>query len=172
MTSRLLVDKIEGKTTAGTVAMPAGHVVQVQYSTNDASYASTTANHAAAFAATNLDVNITPKFSNSIIKIDCLLPFWFHSGLGAEDYFMCTIYRDSTNIGSGTGGRVALFRSGYADSGNAYNLNETVTFYTFDTPNTTSQITYKLYVKTYNGSEVRFIDAGQENTIVATEIAQ
>ena len=29
MTSRLLVDKIEGKTTSGTIQMPAGHVVQV-----------------------------------------------------------------------------------------------------------------------------------------------
>ena len=29
MTSRLLVDKLEGKTTSGTIQMPAGHVVQV-----------------------------------------------------------------------------------------------------------------------------------------------
>ena len=28
MTSRLLVDKIEGKTTSGTIQMPAGHVIQ------------------------------------------------------------------------------------------------------------------------------------------------
>ena len=28
MTSRLLVDKIEGKTTSGTIQMPAGHLVQ------------------------------------------------------------------------------------------------------------------------------------------------
>ena len=28
MTSRLLVDKIEGKTTSGTIQMPSGHVVQ------------------------------------------------------------------------------------------------------------------------------------------------
>ena len=151
--------------------MPSGSVLQVQYSINEASNSSTTNNNAAAYAATTLDVNITPKFSNSIIKIDCQVPFWFHTGLSAEDYFFCTIYRDSTNLGRGTSNHVAAFRSGYADSGNQYSLDETVTFSTFDTPNTTSQVNYKLYVKTYNGNEVRFIDGWQENTIIATEIA-
>jgi len=33
MTSRLLVDKIEGKSTSGTVQMPSGHVVQTQFHT-------------------------------------------------------------------------------------------------------------------------------------------
>ena len=36
MTSRLLVDKIEGKTTASNVIMPAGHVLQVKRATLNA----------------------------------------------------------------------------------------------------------------------------------------
>ena len=95
MTSRLLVDKIEGKTTAGTVAMPSGHVIQVlqgevltQISNSSSSYGSV------------VSQAITPKFSSSKILIQC-------SGCATPQgnnalYFR--LLRESTEIGNGSGG--------------------------------------------------------------------
>jgi len=64
--STLKVDTIQGKTTAGTVAMPAGMIVQTAYSSITTKVAST---------ASSADVTLmsadpfTPKFANSHIHI-------------------------------------------------------------------------------------------------------
>ena len=119
-----------------------------------------------------VSINFTPKFNNSIIRIDVQSVWWLHTSPSSEEYFITTVYRDSTNIGSSNSNRVNQFRSGYVDSGNAYNYNNGFTIFTFDTPNTTSQVTYKLYVHSGGGNEVRFGDQNSENTITAMEIAQ
>ena len=63
MTSRLLVDKIEGKSTSGTIQMPSGHVVQTVTNT------STTANNVTTSGSfvdiTSSEVTITSKLANS-----------------------------------------------------------------------------------------------------------
>jgi len=166
--STLKVDTIQGKTTSGTIAMPAGHVIQIVKSTVGTSGSTTSTS----FVATDIAVNITPKFNNSLIRIDVQGVWWLHLSPSSEEYFKTTVYRDSTNIGSATGSRVNQFRSGYADSGNAYNYNNGFTIFTFDTPNTLSQVTYKLYVHSGSGNEVRYSDATTENTITAMEIKQ
>tara|TARA_R100001460_G_scaffold38122_2_gene72569 strand:- start:215 stop:724 length:510 start_codon:yes stop_codon:yes gene_type:complete len=64
--STLSVDTIQGKTTAGTVAMPSGSVVQMQtaqLSGGATSYTGTS------YADTGLTVNITPKFATSKIFV-------------------------------------------------------------------------------------------------------
>ena len=62
--STLKVDTIQGKTTSGTVAMPAGHVVQVvQGDTGDQTTSSSS------YSDSGLTATITPKFSNSKILV-------------------------------------------------------------------------------------------------------
>jgi len=63
--STLSVDTIQGKTTAGTVAMPSGSVVQYAYQTS--AVAVSNANNA--YVATSVAIAFTPKFSSSIIQI-------------------------------------------------------------------------------------------------------
>ena len=65
MTSRLLVDKIEGKTASNTVQMPSGSVIQYAYQTS--AVAVSNANNA--YVATSVAIAFTPKFSSSIIQI-------------------------------------------------------------------------------------------------------
>ena len=65
MTSRLLVDKIEGKTTTSTVQMPEGSVIQYKFQTS----ATEVSNAANSFVATSVAISFTPKFANSIIGI-------------------------------------------------------------------------------------------------------
>ena len=172
--STLSVDTIQGKTTAGTIAMPSGMIVQVQTRTTTTNvttsnvYGSASSN----WVASDLYVEITPKFSNSLIKIEMNCPYWFHAdGSVSADYFMTTIYRDSTNIGDGTWGSVALFRGGDL-AGDQYNKDHNVFITTFDSPSSTSTLTYKMYFKTYSGNEVRVIDGIQENRATAMEIKQ
>ena len=67
--STLQVDTIQGKTTAGTVAMPAGMCVQtVDFSYGTEVLANTTSN-----TNTGIVVNITPKFASSKIYISAFI---------------------------------------------------------------------------------------------------
>ena len=65
--STLKVDTITGKTTAATVAMPAGHIIQFVDHTFEG--VSTQIQSASYTSITGGSVTITPKFSNSKILI-------------------------------------------------------------------------------------------------------
>lgn len=95
MTSRLLVDKIEGKTTAGTVAMPSGSVVQLQSATLAGATQSTTST---SFTDTGLTVNITPKFSSSKILVLVHHGISIQSNTNTRVDFRCIENGSSTEI--------------------------------------------------------------------------
>ena len=64
--STLSVDTIQGKATTGTIAMPSGSIVQVvQREVANNSFSTT--NNATYTDVTNFYIDITPKFSDSII---------------------------------------------------------------------------------------------------------
>ena len=68
MTSRLLVDKIEGKSTSGTVQMPTGHVIQtLQFTASETSIGNTSAN-------TVINSTFTPKVSGSKFAVWLEIP--------------------------------------------------------------------------------------------------
>ena len=129
--STLSVDTIQGKTTAGTVAMPAGMVIQVVEGTlNSNSQFSTSST---TLADTGLTVQITPKFSSS--KILVLL-----QGFGGADANN-TALKVQVQRDIGGGGYNMITGGGFWYPTNSYNsigLNK------LDSPNTTSQITYKV----------------------------
>tara|TARA_B100001250_G_scaffold404115_1_gene419597 strand:+ start:1039 stop:1542 length:504 start_codon:yes stop_codon:yes gene_type:complete len=100
MTSTLKVDSIVGSTTANTVAMPSGSVIQYKYQTSSTSVSN--ANNA--YVATSVSISFTPKFSSSIIQI-----YWdgFLSKLAsASGGFGYGIFKDGVllhDIGSDSG---------------------------------------------------------------------
>ena len=71
MTSRLLVDRLEGKTTSGTVQMPTGTCIQ----TVDFSYRTQVSTNSTSKVDTGLVGIITPKFSSSKIYITAFIHF-------------------------------------------------------------------------------------------------
>ena len=94
---------------------------------------------------------ITPKFSTSKILIQC-------SGVANSDqnnacYFK--VFRDSTEIGSGTGGDhynvIAAVTTPTHSSGSGFDV-KAFSIQHLDSPSTTSAITYKLKAAAYNGS--------------------
>lgn len=92
MTSRLLVDKIEGKTTTSTVQMPEGSVIQYKFQTS----ATAVSNAANSFVATSVAISFTPKFANSIIQIH-----WdghFSKDASATGGFGWQLFKDDTAL--------------------------------------------------------------------------
>ena len=82
--STLSVDTIQGKTTAGTVAMPTGgHIIQTQYSVDlQTATDVTTASSSAFVDLSGMTVSITPKFSTSKILVMYNYHVWLEKGSG------------------------------------------------------------------------------------------
>lgn len=147
MTSRLLVDKIEGKSTSSTIDFPSGTVVQQVNSpdnavTSDRAYQSTTSTsftHMSRF-----DIKITPKFASS--KIIYLGSFNFYAQSGAG-YGYIALYQ---HIDGGSATRVPLHVTGSGAISNS--IYQQVPIVHMMTPNTTSEITYKIYTRANSSS--------------------
>ena len=97
---------------------------------------------------TGLTVNITPNFSNSII----LLTGQYTGEFSHPHNLVFTFFRDTTKLGQPTRGSrnvgiMTAFKS--HDDSNDNDSTPDSTFYQHhDTPNTTSQITYKISART------------------------
>ena len=143
--STLSVDTIQGKTTAGTVAMPAGAVLQVVQTNFTAS--TTSVSGTVYTEITGLNVSITPKFSTSKILWQCSIA----QGENQDAFPGYRLFRDSTvlnlpsAVGSGTATTFAGVHTGN-DARDQYLLHQ-VNYQFLDSPNTTSQITYKVQVR-------------------------
>lgn len=134
--SVLKVDTINEKTSGNGVQIP-GHVVQVQ----NAGWNTTFNTTSTSFVTTGHSVTITPKFASSKIFLNLAGGSWYIEAGTA----MVTIYRNSTNIGEATGG--LAYKQGNATA--RYHPHSASAY---DSPNTTSAITYTVYIKSENGT--------------------
>ena len=152
--SKLFVDSIQPKTTGGSVGIK-GHVLQMPFT----QYTSTTSVSTPANTNTTigvLTVDITPSSLNSIIKLDSHV---FHEWQHAGSPYNCTwfFFRDSTKLahpqdGNRLSGISASALSFEATDGGS--TPETVYYSYFDSPQTTSLITYKVGVITHHATSV------------------
>ena len=163
-------------------AMPTGSVLQVQRTQFTGTNTISTTNNVWN-VMTDLTVDITPTSTSSIIMLQLFLGAWEHS---AADDHMCYFgfYRDSTLLVAPTAGSrleaVGMGATNYVDDDNLSTPAVAWINY-FDTPSSTSQITYKgAMMEISNGTfylnrTAQDTDAsGHErtiSTIVATEIA-
>jgi hypothetical protein len=93
--STLSVDTIQGKTTAGTVAMPSGSVIQVTHAIKTDTFNTSNRCVTDGFVDTGLNCSITPKFASSLIMINASV--CMGSTTGSFAYF-----RMMKNIAGGT----------------------------------------------------------------------
>ena len=134
MTSRLLVDKIEGKSTTTSLdlsavtnlQMPSGSVVQVVNTLSTLQRSTTSSSD----TDTGITLDITPKFATS--KLYFLFSARTYVDQGGREYIIKI--KDGSNP---VGGGATLF-----DGGDR--MAEACTFQAFHTPNTTSTKTYKI----------------------------
>ena len=137
MASTLTVDNIVGATTASTVHAP-GHVIQVQ---SVASSAQLTLSSTNTWVATGIQLNITPKFSNSKIYIVANIDF---DANAANRILFTSIFRnDSVNLGQATNGFNASMSSGGR-------MMSSVGINHLYSPATTSAVNYEVYARCNN----------------------
>tara|TARA_B100001057_G_scaffold434365_1_gene463960 strand:- start:437 stop:910 length:474 start_codon:yes stop_codon:yes gene_type:complete len=156
--STLKVDTIQGKTTAGTVAMPSGMVIQtVQESTTTQLIHNSTS-----YGVTSISASITPKFSSSKILVTITSNM---EGNAAGEIGFYAIFRDSTNIAQSQIGQA---------SGTSGSPIFPIAIQKLDSPSTTSSVTYALYVKKTTSAIVANINTGgnSDGVITLMEIKQ
>ena len=161
--STLKVDTIQGKTTAGTVAMPSGHVVQVKEATTSGTISSTSTS----FVASGVAVSITPKFQNSKFVIQTSGVSDYHTASGHN--IQAKVYQ---KIGSGAyanahTGSDLIFYQIYGNTFGVPHYGKLIL-----TPNTTSELSYQVYYKSSNGNGVYVNAYGGQHVIQVMEIKQ
>ena len=168
MTSRLLVDKLEGKTTSGTIQMPAGMTLQTLEGFTYTRVTSTSET----FVDTGCSVAITPKFSTSKVLIICKNTFETNSHESARAGMR--LLRDSTNIAELDN----MIAYNYV-SGEASVTGGTGVGIVLDSPSTTSSITYKTQFNNPNASGTTYCNADDSGSyersrgsIIVMEIVQ
>jgi len=160
MTSRLLVDKIEGKSTSSHVIMPQGHVIQMQHFIDiDSSHI---ASASTSFVATGVKVNITPKAVGNTILVQFVTTM-AHKGGGTIG--MGTLYIDGSQA-SGTG----QYWGGYLNSSTHSNDHPTrVSNYIYTTVDTNNHL-FEIYIKS-SDSNTYYVKHGNSCiSLIATEI--
>jgi len=118
--------------------LPAGSIVQIIH----ASTTTQTGTTAASFTATNVTADITPiATANKIIVMVSSSMYISAAGQQASG----TIYRDSTNLGDANRGIVQFWDGGDVCQGD-------MSIMLTDHPNTTSAVTYALYIRKLSAS--------------------
>tara|TARA_A100001388_G_scaffold43408_1_gene28110 strand:+ start:2080 stop:2631 length:552 start_codon:yes stop_codon:yes gene_type:complete len=152
MTSIIKADRVQS-TSNGFVLPPAGGVIQTQYTqftgTNTASGSA-----GANVVVSDLTVNITPISTSSIIRIDAMVNGeWSNQNSATDSVWF--FFRDSTKLShSAAGSRNVGVMMGTSITYHAVDNASTpehATYSYFDTPSSTSQITYKVGFVSANG---------------------
>jgi len=112
------------------------------------------------FVTTGLSVNITPASTSSKILIMATPQV---DNKSASSYLHATIYRDSTNLAVGSEGMQIWY---FGDSSRSYGG---LPLMKLDSPNTTSQVTYAVYVRS-SGSNLRVGQHNLRQSIVVMEV--
>ena len=145
------------KITNGGVAasgIPSGGIIQVQR-TMFTSTNTVTCTTATDIVVTDLTVNITPQSTDSIIKLEGMVNGEWNNNAGIYQTVLF-FFRDTTKLSSPTAGNrnvgISSFFSSFNSSDTSSTAEGSATFQYYDTPNTTSQITYKIGMHTSQGS--------------------
>ena len=160
MTSRLLVDKIEGKATSGIVQMPAGHVMQ----TVEGSFSTKTATTSTSLVTTGLEATITPSSTSNKVLISVAVNGVYSP---ETDYVVLHIYKNDSNHHS--------FSTNVGQNGE--NDSVGVAHFYLDSPSTISATKYTVYNRSGNGGSVGINNYGiggngsTRSTILLQEIA-
>lgn len=159
--STLSVDTIQGKTTAGSVDMPSGSVVQQVNSLDNAVTANRTYQNTTSTSfthMTNFDIKITPKFASSKILYFGAFNFYAHAN---AQYGYVALHQ---HISGGSATIVAV-NSTYGSGIIGPSMYHQIPVMHMMTPNTTNEITYKMYTRAHNSSGAVYLgwDSGTPN---------
>ena len=156
--NKIIVPSGQTLDASGGLTTPAGHVIQVQ----NAGWNTTMLTTTTSFVTTGHSVTITPKFASSKIFLNLAGGSWYIEAGTANT----TIYRNSTHLGHSTGGLAYK-------QGNATARYHPHSMSAYDSPNTTSAVTYTVYIKSENGTTTYYSYPSYGiMSLTAMEIAQ
>jgi hypothetical protein len=143
-----------------TFAVPTdnGKVLQVVTATDSTGRSTTSTSYVT--ASNTLTVNITPSSTSSKILVMVSGNLYNNS---SSQYGYATIYRDSTDLGASGNKGLTNIWTGNSDSGAPLHMH------ILDSPSTTSQITYQVYIKSSGGSVI-LNENSPKGSITAFEI--
>ena len=146
--------------------LPAGSVLQVVTAT----YATETTTTSNTFVSTGFSASITPSATSS--KILCLVHLAGLLTYTNTEVEMATLFRDSTNLGTGAGATASTYDAFVTHWDNTSDQTATsASFSVLDSPSTTSAITYTPKFGSTGGNTVYVQVWDQTSTITLLEIA-
>ena len=141
-------------TKLGAGAYRSGSIIQTQYTQFTGTNTVSVTNNTQAIL-TDLTVNITPNFTNSVIHLQAGVFCEFGSSTNNYNH-MFYFLRDSTKLGHATAGNrltgISMATRTY-EAADAGSTGDVVRFDYFDSPSSTSQITYKVALITGGANE-------------------
>jgi len=160
MTSRLLVDKIEGKSTSSHVIMPPGHMIQqVRYVNTSSSHISTSST---SFVASGIKVTITPKASGNKILVQAFLGMVHKEATSSGT---TSLYLNGSQM-TGTG----EYWGGYMNANNnASDYSSRVGSLEYTTTNTNALL-FELYFKSGDSNNFYAHHGNGSSSLIATEV--
>ena len=161
--------KVVVGTDAGTFKQPGTGVQLVRNQVNQTSHSNS--DSSSFFTIGNTLVTITPKYSNSLIRL--VFSMYLHIQTGSP-YYVYTVFRaisggSTTNLGASTNNQFGQEAAGADVSDNTYRRFH-LEFY--DAPSTTSATTYTLQFKRASGANSLYAHSNGRNEFIAEEIAQ
>jgi len=118
--------------------LPVGSVLQVKSGV----FATETQLTQTSNQATGISVSITPSSTSNKILVKTVFPLQ----IGNSGLIVCTIYRGSTNLGSGSMGLGRYYHNGVTSADRNFAIQY------LDSPSTTSATTYQVYLKCSGGT--------------------
>ena len=175
MASELRVDRIVP--TTGVPTGGGGGIIQVVQTAKTDTWASDMATNYPNFEeVTGLNVSITPKFATSKILVTASVNYntgyWQGFGQLWRGIGGATRALLPGAVGAVAGNRVRFTFSSnqyHGDSTNSYQMYHGTVNY-LDSPNTTSQITYEMYMRNTSGANIQINSESGKVTIRAMEI--
>ena len=166
ITGTLPAANINDTSIGNITALPAGvggKVLQVvtatdstQRNTNSTSFVT---------ASNTLSVNITPSATSSkVFVVVNTTAYNNNSGVSMA----LTIYRDSSDLGNGVYGMINSYDT---NTSGQRTIGQPTSMSVLDSPSSTSQLTYQVYVRTDSSGEIYFNYADIKASITAFEIA-
>ena len=157
----MALTKINNNTLSAVTTLPAaiatGKVLQVVTATDSTTRSTTSASFVT--ASNTLSVNITPSSASNKIFIIVNAGGYINT-TGEANY---TIYKESTNLG-GSDGMTVMYNE------TAAQINSSIAMSYLDSPSSTSELTYQVYLKAVSGTVYINYPNGKAS-ITAFEIA-
>ena len=133
-----------------------GNILQVASATDGTNRS--TSSQTFVTASNGMTINFTPSSSSNkvLVLLNCNIQ------MTSNNTGAVTVYRDSTNLGSSFG-----FGVSYA----TVNMSSGMAACYLDSPNTTSQVTYQTYFRSFDGNSVNLNGSGNTANLTVMEIA-